>query len=147
MNIAWRPAKKKLEFFPIALKLDYAAYILWSAYQQRCNFVQFERIKLDCNHSYYHDYRIQWGKSILTHVYVNVRRIIRELIRVFSLNFWWGAQNFRSPSVPDGDEVGWGGGGTCKKIQLKPKINCPLNAKLGHFLLSYANVVSSAHKP
>ena len=23
--------------------------------------------------------------------------------------------NFSSPSVPDGDEVGWGGGGTCKK--------------------------------
>ena len=51
--------------------------------------------------------------------------------RVFSLNFWWGGtQNFPSPSVPDGDEVGWGGD-LWKKSNWSQ--NCPLNAKLGHF--------------
>ena len=32
----------------------------------------------------------------------------------FSKFLMGGTQNFRSPLVPDGDEVGWGGG-TCKK--------------------------------
>ena len=43
-------------------------------------------------------------------------------LRVFSLNFWrgGGTQNFRSPSVPEGDEVRWGG--LAKKIWLKPKM-------------------------
>ena len=36
-----------------------------------------------------------------------------------------GTQNFRSPSVPDGDEVGWGGG-TCKKN--------PTEAKTAHLM-------------
>ena len=31
-------------------------------------------------------------------------------------------QKFWSPSVPDGDEVRWGGGGFAKKIQLRPKL-------------------------
>ena len=31
-----------------------------------------------------------------------------------------GTQNFRSPSVPDGDEVGWGGG-TCEKNPTEAK--------------------------
>ena len=36
----------------------------------------------------------------------------------FSKFLMGGTQNFSSPSVPDGDEIG--GGGTCKKIRLKP---------------------------
>ena len=32
-----------------------------------------------------------------------------------------GARNFWSPSVPDGDEVGWGGGGTCEKNPTEAK--------------------------
>ena len=33
-----------------------------------------------------------------------------------------GTQNLRSPSVPDGDEVGWGGGGgTCEKNPTEAK--------------------------
>ena len=53
-------------------------------------------------------------------------------LRVFSLNFWWGGpQIFWSPSVPDGDEVGWGGGNLAKKSDWSP--NCTLNAKSDHF--------------
>ena len=32
-----------------------------------------------------------------------------------------GTRNFWSPSVPDGDVVGWGGG-LMKKIRMKPKL-------------------------
>ena len=38
----------------------------------------------------------------------------------FSKFLMGGTQNFRSPSVADGDEVGWGG--LAKKIWLKPKL-------------------------
>ena len=39
----------------------------------------------------------------------------------FFPKFLMGGLNFRSPSVPSGDKVGWGGG-TLKKIRLKPKM-------------------------
>ena len=37
----------------------------------------------------------------------------------FSKFLMGGTQNFRSPSVPDGDEVRWGG--TCEKNQTEAK--------------------------
>ena len=37
----------------------------------------------------------------------------------FSKFLMGGTQNFRSPSVPDGDEVGWGG--TCEKNLTEAK--------------------------
>ena len=39
----------------------------------------------------------------------------------FSKFLMGGTQNFRSPSVPDGDKVRWGGG-DLRKIRLKPKL-------------------------
>ena len=51
--------------------------------------------------------------------------------QVFSLNFWWGTQNFWSPLVPDGDEVGWWGEGeTCEKN--------PTEAKTAHLMQNCA---------
>ena len=49
--------------------------------------------------------------------------------RAFSLNFWWGTQNFRSLLGTNGDEVGWVG--LAKKSEWSQ--NCPPNANLGHF--------------
>ena len=51
--------------------------------------------------------------------------------RVFSLNFWWGELKIFHPRRSPTDEVGWGG--LAKKSDKSQ--NCPLNAKLGHFLL------------
>ena len=49
----------------------------------------------------------------------------RDPNRVFFSKFLMGGtQNFRSPSVPDGDEVGWGG--LVKKI--------PTEAKTAHLM-------------
>ena len=42
-------------------------------------------------------------------------------LKVFSLNFWSVDGGDSKFSVPDGDEVGWGGG-TLQKIWLKPKL-------------------------
>ena len=51
---------------------------------------------------------------------------------IFNKNFWWGTQNFRSPSGTDGDEA-VGGGNLRTKSDWSQ--NCPLNAILGHVLL------------
>ena len=50
-----------------------------------------------------------------------------------------GTQNFRSPLVPDGDEVGWGGG-LAKKIRLKPKLptKCKIRAFFAILSLKYS---------
>ena len=46
----------------------------------------------------------------------------------FSKFFFGGTQNFWSPSVPDGDEVGWGVGGNLRKKKSAWSQNCPPNA-------------------
>ena len=51
---------------------------------------------------------------------------IGDEYRVFSLKFWWGGDS--KFSVPDGDEVGWGG--TCEKILTE--------AKTAHFMQNEA---------
>ena len=52
-------------------------------------------------------------------------------VRVFFSKFLMGGDS--KFSVPDGDEVGWGGGDLRKKSDWSQ--NCPPYAKLGHFLL------------
>ena len=56
------------------------------------------------------------------------------LHRVFSLNFWWGGglKIFSPRRSPTGTKPD-GGGDLQKKSNWSQ--NCPLNAKLGHFLL------------
>ena len=56
--------------------------------------------------------------------------------QVFSLNFWWGGLKIFGPR---GDEIAGGGRDLRKKSDWSQ--NCPLNAKLGHFLLLSLKVV------
>ena len=55
----------------------------------------------------------------------NAVRVIHSPTGFFSLIFDGGTQNFWFSSVPDGDEVGWGGG-TCEKN--------PTEAKTAHLM-------------
>ena len=48
--------------------------------------------------------------------------IVQKQQGFFSKFLMGGTQNFQSPLVSDGGEVGWGGGELAKKIRLKPKL-------------------------
>ena len=70
--------------------------------------------------------------TVVHYFYVGVKNLYPFLYRGFSLNFWWGGNsNFRSPLVPNGDKVGWGGG-LVKKSDWSQ--NCPFNAKFCYIL-------------
>ena len=62
-------------------------------------------------------------KVIILNVWSYIQFI--TLQSFFSKFLMGGTQNFSSPSVPDRDEVGWGGG-ACKKI--------PTEAETAHLM-------------
>ena len=64
------------------------------------------------------------------------KKILCQLHRVFSLNFWWGDSKFSVPIGPWQGRSRMGGGDLQKKSDWSQ--NCPINAKLGHFIAFYS---------
>ena len=74
------------------------------------------------SYSLLHDMKLYLSYLLVRKTSTSVLKLLTVGARVFFSKFLMGGtQNFRSPSVPDGDEVGWGGD-TCKRNLTEAKL-------------------------